>query len=266
MLKLTIQQLVRIGLHIGSSKRNSVPQNYFYGYGYREGVSIIDLEHSVYSLRRAARFVEMLSLRGGRILFIAVTPIRIIQRLCFFLSKRAYQLSYSWPRWEGGFLSNWRELVKKRLSIVKKLTAYSRGSVKRRFQRYAYFKESLCIRSQKLIGRSRRVLKRICRPRAVFLMNDKLQSDVVSEVSKIELPLVGLVNTHMSAASMYSFPIYGNTESMAVQRLVGYCMAYSALRGLVCKRRILYRRRLQFSLINRSTRSEKKIRIGSKAV
>ncbi|KAF7363288.1 40S ribosomal protein [Mycena sanguinolenta] len=80
-----------------------------YAYGVRAGSTIIDLDHTVPLLRRAANLVRAVAFEGGQILFVGTRPdLRtIVKSAAGRIGKQGYYVS---ERWVPGTLTNAPEL------------------------------------------------------------------------------------------------------------------------------------------------------------
>ena len=79
-----------------------------YAYGTRAGITIIDLDHTLPLLRRAANVVRAIARAGGTILFLGTRPdLRpVVQKAAERLGKQGF---YVGDRWLPGTLSNRRQ-------------------------------------------------------------------------------------------------------------------------------------------------------------
>lgn len=71
---LTLGKLLAAGLHLGHSTSLWNPATLPFIFGTREGISIINLEHTLVYLRRACNVAKEIAYRGGSILFIGTRP------------------------------------------------------------------------------------------------------------------------------------------------------------------------------------------------
>ncbi|KAJ2011556.1 hypothetical protein GGI06_004488, partial [Coemansia sp. S85] len=67
---LTLEKMMAAGMHLGHSASLWNPMNLPFIFGERQGIHIINLEHTVAALRRAAHFVEQVAYNGGLVLFV----------------------------------------------------------------------------------------------------------------------------------------------------------------------------------------------------
>lgn len=104
----TVSALLAAGAHFGHAStrmnNNFVP----YAYGTRAGITIIDLDHTLPMLRRAANLVRSVARAGGIILFLGTRPdLRpLVQKSAERLGQRGF---YVGDRWLPGTLSNRRQ-------------------------------------------------------------------------------------------------------------------------------------------------------------
>lgn len=106
-------QLINVGAHIGSSKQcwNTLTSRFISGF--RNGITLININYTSYHLRRALLFVKKVSSKGGVIIINSLyinTHIDIINRF--------YNLGQivAPGDWIGGYLSNYRNLKSKIIS------------------------------------------------------------------------------------------------------------------------------------------------------
>ncbi|TFK42943.1 ribosomal protein S2, flavodoxin-like domain-containing protein [Crucibulum laeve] len=104
----TISSLLAAGAHFGHASTRMNPNFVPYAYGTRAGITIIDLDHTLPLLRRAAQVVRAVARAGGQILFIGTRPdIRpVVQRASERLGSQGYHVG---DRWLPGTLTNQRQ-------------------------------------------------------------------------------------------------------------------------------------------------------------
>ncbi|KAF8968362.1 mitochondrial ribosomal protein subunit S2 [Flammula alnicola] len=104
----TISALLASGAHFGHASTRMNPNFVPYAYGTRAGITIIDLDHTLPMLRRAANLVRSVARAGGIIVFIGTRPdLRpIVQKASERLEKQGFFVG---DRWLPGTLSNRRQ-------------------------------------------------------------------------------------------------------------------------------------------------------------
>ncbi|KAG8871741.1 37S ribosomal protein, mitochondrial [Tulasnella sp. 331] len=106
---LTLSALLASGAHLGHAASRLRPAFLPYAYGTRSGITIIDLDHTLPMLRRAANVVRAVAQNNGSVLFVGThetlrsAVIKAAQRM----GRNGYQLS---TRWKAGTLTNAREI------------------------------------------------------------------------------------------------------------------------------------------------------------
>ncbi|KAJ6547388.1 ribosomal protein S2, flavodoxin-like domain-containing protein [Mycena capillaripes] len=105
----TISSLLAAGAHFGHATSRMNPNFMPYAYGVRANSTIIDLDHTVPLLRRAANLVRGVAFAGGQILFVGTRPDlrQIVKAAAGRVGKQGYYIS---DRWIPGTLTNTPEL------------------------------------------------------------------------------------------------------------------------------------------------------------
>ncbi|KAI8589759.1 ribosomal protein S2, flavodoxin-like domain-containing protein [Geranomyces variabilis] len=108
-MTLTVSTLVAANLHLGHA-RQSWNQNMLpYIYGERQGIHIINLEHTIVMLRRAINVTREVALRGGNILFVGTRP--AIHRVTVEAARHAD--AYFATSWVGGTITNKERVLRR---------------------------------------------------------------------------------------------------------------------------------------------------------
>ncbi len=102
---ITLSALIASGAHFGHSETRMNPNFVPYAYGVRAGITIIDLDHTLPLLRRAAQVVRGVAARGGSIVFVGTRPdLRPAVRLAAErMGRQGYHVG---ERWLPGTLTN----------------------------------------------------------------------------------------------------------------------------------------------------------------
>ncbi|KAH9934940.1 ribosomal protein S2, flavodoxin-like domain-containing protein [Fomitopsis serialis] len=102
---LTVSHLLAAGAQMGHSQSLMNPNFLPYAYGVRAGITVIDLDHTVPLLRRAAQVVRAVALRGGMVVFVGTrADLRpVVRKAAERIGERAYHLS---EKWLAGTLTN----------------------------------------------------------------------------------------------------------------------------------------------------------------
>ncbi|KAJ7219113.1 ribosomal protein S2, flavodoxin-like domain-containing protein [Mycena pura] len=105
----TVSSLLAAGAHFGHATSRMNPNFMPYAYGVRANSTIIDLDHTVPLLRRAANLVRAVAYAGGQILFVGTRPDlrQVVKSAAGRIGKQGYYIS---DRWIPGTLTNTSEL------------------------------------------------------------------------------------------------------------------------------------------------------------
>ncbi|KAI0807207.1 ribosomal protein S2, flavodoxin-like domain-containing protein [Fomes fomentarius] len=102
---ISLSALIASGAHFGHSQTRMNPNFVPYAYGVRAGITIIDLDHTLPLLRRAAQVVRGVAARGGSVVFVGTrSDLRPTVRLAAErMEKQGYHVG---ERWLPGTLTN----------------------------------------------------------------------------------------------------------------------------------------------------------------
>ncbi|KAH9952189.1 ribosomal protein S2, flavodoxin-like domain-containing protein [Amylocystis lapponica] len=102
---VTVSALLAAGAHFGHNQTLMNPNFMPYAYGVRAGVTVIDLDHTLPLLRRAANVVRGVAAKGGTIVFVGTRPdLRpVVRKAAERVGQRAYHVG---EKWLPGTLTN----------------------------------------------------------------------------------------------------------------------------------------------------------------
>ena len=114
---LIIKKLQEANTHLGSCigskaalwSRFKAQRNQSYIHGYRGSQPIIDIEKTIFSLRRAYSVIQYIIESNGHLLLVNTNSRynKIVQKTAAFTKQ-----SYINHKWVGGFLTNWNHMQK----------------------------------------------------------------------------------------------------------------------------------------------------------
>jgi small subunit ribosomal protein S2 len=106
---LTLSALVASGAQLGHARALTRPSFLPYTYGYRSGITIIDLDQTLPLLRRAANVTRAIAASNGSILFVGTheTLRPAVRKAAERMGRNAYHIG---TRWLPGTLTNAPEL------------------------------------------------------------------------------------------------------------------------------------------------------------
>lgn len=117
MEKITVQDMVKAGVHFGHQTKRWNPKMKPYIYGTRHGVTIFDLTVTMRNLAAACAFLRDTVADGGSVLFVGTK--RQSQQVVREAAEET-GMFYMSDRWLGGTLTN-NEVIMRRTRYMKKL-------------------------------------------------------------------------------------------------------------------------------------------------
>ncbi|KAJ1955838.1 hypothetical protein GGI12_005463 [Dipsacomyces acuminosporus] len=115
---ITLETMMAAGMHLGHSASLWNPLNLPHIFGERQGVHIINLEHTMAALRRAAQFVKSVAYHGGIILFVGTRKDQ--QQLAVDAALHSNQYFVT-GKWVPGTLTNPQSLLGKHLLYMQEV-------------------------------------------------------------------------------------------------------------------------------------------------
>ncbi|KAG0228826.1 37S ribosomal protein, mitochondrial [Actinomortierella wolfii] len=192
---LTISQLLAAGLHLGHSTSlwNSASMPFIYGI--REGISIINLEHTLTHLRRACTVTKAVARQGGIILFVGTRDGMEYVTIDAALSCGAYHVS---SKWTPGTITNAQEIVGPHTPRLPEARA---GDLPKPF-----------------------------RPDLMIVLNPLENQIAIKEATKFHIPTIGITDTDIDPR-VVSYPIPANDDSVRGVELIAKVLAEAAKEG-----------------------------------
>ena len=207
MADITLEQMLQAGVHFGHQTKYWNPKMDQYIFGTRDKIHIVNLEHTVEMIKPALNFIEGVSAKNNKILFVGTkrTATDIIKN-----EAERCSMPYVNERWLGGMLTNYKTIR----SSITRLENLLRQKEDGTFSKITK-KEGLKIqrdidRLQKSIGG---VTEMGGLPDALFIIDVKRESIAVSEASKMGIPIVGIVDSNSNPEGI-DYVIPGNDDSI----------------------------------------------------
>jgi small subunit ribosomal protein S2 len=190
MSVISMKQLLEAGVHFGHQTRRWNPKMKKYIFTERNGIYIIDLQKTVKKVEEAYNFVKEIAANGGTVLFVGTK--KQAQESVKEEAIRSGQF-YVNQRWLGGTLTNFEIIQKriKRLKDIEKMEADGVFDVLPKKEVIQLKKE--WDRLEKFLGGIKE-MKSI--PDAIFVIDPRKERIAVAEAHKLNIPLVGIVDTN----------------------------------------------------------------------
>src|SRR3989440_12067540 len=214
----TRRELLEAGVHFGHQTRRWNPKMHRYLYGERSGIYIIDLEQTLSGLKETYGFVRELGRREGIVLFVGTK-----KQAQDVVAEQAHRVRMPFvnTRWLGGMLTNF-QTISRRLERLRELREMERSGA---FE-FLPKKEVLKLRHEKeKLERNLGGIQDLERlPDAVFVIDTKKEHIAVSEVRKLGLPVIAIVDTNCDPDEV-DYIIPGNDDAIRAVSLISRVIA-----------------------------------------
>jgi len=225
MAIVTMRQLLESGIHFGHQTRRWHPKMARYIYGQRNGIYIINLQHTLRQLYKAYGLVRDTVADGGHVLMVgtkrqAQEPVQREAERC--------GMYYVNSRWLGGTLTNFRT-VKQSIARLTKLQEMENDP---ELDKKHTKKELVILRKdrEKLGKNLLGIQKMPGLPRVVFVIDAKREQIAVLEAQRLHIPCIGVVDTNCDP-DVVDLPIPGNDDAIRAVNLYCQVIADAVLEG-----------------------------------
>ena len=222
MSVISMKQLLEAGVHFGHQTRRWNPKMAPYIFTERNGIYIIDLQKTVNKIDEAYEFVKEVAASGRPILFVGTK--KQAQAAIHDEAVRC-DMFYVNQRWLGGMLTNYKTISQR----IKRLSEIEAMEEDGTFEKLSK-KEVLNLRHEhdkleKFLGGIRDMRGM---PGAVFVVDPKKEKIAVNEARKLNIPVVGIVDTNCDPDDV-DFVIPSNDDAIRAVKLIAGCMADAVL-------------------------------------
>ena len=213
MAQITMQQLLKAGVHFGHQKRKWNPKMARYIFAERNGTYIIDLRQTARLLGEACSFLQEIVARGEVVLFVG-TKRQAVETIAEEAERCG--MFYVNERWLGGMLTNFDTIQKS----IKRLNDLERMEQEGVFELLPK-KEVMDLNRQKerlnknLAGI--RKMKKL--PGAVVVIDTIKEKISVAEATKLGIPSIAIVDTRCDPDQI-DYPIPGNDDAIRAIKLI----------------------------------------------
>ncbi|WP_308388604.1 30S ribosomal protein S2 [Acidithiobacillus sp. AMEEHan] len=221
---VSMRALLEAGVHFGHQSRYWHPKMAPYIFGERNRIHIINLEHTLPMLRTALSFLEQLSRKHGRVLFVGTK--RQARDVIAEEAKRCGAF-YVNQRWLGGTLTNFKTIRQSLRRMEELEQMRSDGTIEKLTK-----KEALDLqRELEKLERSLGGIKEMTGvPDAIFVIDVGHENIAVAEAKKLGVPVIGVVDSNCNP-DLIDYPIPGNDDAGRAIRLYASLAADAILAG-----------------------------------
>ncbi len=223
-MSVTMRQMLEAGVHFGHQTRYWNPKMADYIFGQRNKIHIVNLEKTLALYNDAMKYVRQLAANRGTILFVGTK--RQARDIIAEEAQRA-GMPYVDHRWLGGMLSNFKT-VKGSIKRLKDLeTMKTDGTFDRMSKREALSLQRELDKLEKSLGG---IKDMTALPDAMFVVDVGYHKIAVTEAKKLNIPIIGVVDTNHSPDGI-AHVIPGNDDSSRAIRLYARGVADAVLEG-----------------------------------
>ncbi len=207
-VKLSLQEMLKAGVHFGQKKSRWNPKMKKYIFGVRNGVHIIDLEKSLGLFEDALKYIDEISKKNGSILIVGTKnqAKRIVKK-----AAEEMDMPYVNNRWLGGTFTNFN-FIKNRLKfLVNNKEALEQGRLKDTTKLERNKLQKKLARIEERMGG---LVKMTRLPDAVLILDINKDIDAVKEARKSGVKVIGLLDTN-SDPDLVDLPIPANDDAVS---------------------------------------------------
>ncbi len=224
MTAVTMRQMLEAGVHFGHQTRYWNPKMAPYIYGARSSIHIINLEKTLPLFNDGMEFLEQVAANKGKILFVGTKK---SSRKAVEENAKKCDMPYVNHRWLGGMLTNFKT-IKQSINRLKELEVMSDDGSMQRFSK----KEALGMKRElEKLERSLGGIKDMNGlPDVLFVLDVGYERNAVAEARKLNIPVVGIVDTNNSPDRI-DYLIPGNDDAIRAVQLYAQSASIAIVKG-----------------------------------
>ena len=224
MAVVAMKQLLEAGVHFGHQTKRWDPKMAEYIYQARNGIHIIDLQKTSKKIDEAYNFIKEVAEDGKDILFVGTKK---QAQECVKEAAIKSNMFYVDQRWLGGMLTNFKT-IRKRIERLNKLEEMEQDGTFDVLPK----KEVAALKNEmEKLEKNLGGIKDMTRmPGAMFVVDPKNERIAVLEAKKLNIPIVGLVDTNCNPEDV-DYPIPGNDDAIRAVKLITDVMANAIIEG-----------------------------------
>ena len=224
MAVVAMKQLLEAGVHFGHQTRRWDPKMAEYIFQARNGIHIIDLQKTSKKLDEAYNFIREQAEEGKKVLFVGTKK---QAQECVKEAALKCGMFYVDQRWLGGMLTNF-DTIQKRIQRLKDLEKMQEDGT---FEILPKKEVILLKKEMEKLERNLGGIKEMNElPGVIFLVDPKKEKIAILEAKKLDIPVVGLVDTNCNPEEL-DYPIPGNDDAIRAVKLIADVMANAVIEG-----------------------------------
>ena len=224
MAVVAMKQLLEAGVHFGHQTRRWDPRMAEYIFQARNGIHIIDLQKASKKIDEAYEFIKEQVEEGKTVLFVGTKK---QAQECMKDAAIKSGMYYVDQRWLGRMLTNFGT-IQKRIQRLKDLeTMEQDGTFDVLPKKEVIILKKEMEKLEKNLGGIKEMDKL---PGVIFLVDPKKERIAILEARKLNIPVVGIVDTNCNPEDL-DYPIPGNDDAIRAVKLIADVMANAVIEG-----------------------------------
>ncbi len=224
MAVVAMKQLLEAGVHFGHQTRRWDPKMAEYIFQARNGIHIIDLQKTSKKLDEAYEFIRTQAEEGKTVLFVGTKK---QAQECVKEAAEKCGMYYVDQRWLGGMLTNFNT-IQKRIKRLKELEKMEEDGT---FDVLPKKEVTLLKKEMEKLETNLGGIKDMEEiPGVIFLVDPKKEINAIKEAKKLNIPVVGIVDTNCNP-EVLDYPIPGNDDAIRAVKLITDVMANAVIEG-----------------------------------
>ena len=224
MAVVAMKQLLEAGVHFGHQTRRWDPKMAEYIFQARNGIHIIDLQKTSKKIDEAYDFMRSQAEEGKKVLFVGTKK---QAQECMKEAAEKSGMYYVNQRWLGGMLTNFGT-IRKRVERLNELeTMQEDGTFDVLPKKEVILLKKEMDKLQKNLGGIKDMTEI---PGVLFVVDPKKERIAILEARKLNIPVVGLVDTNCNPEDV-DYAIPGNDDAIRAVKLIADVMAKAIIEG-----------------------------------
>ena len=222
MAVVAMKQLLEAGVHFGHQTRRWDPKMAEYIFQARNGIHIIDLQKTSRKIDEAYSFIREQVEEGKTVLFVGTKK---QAQECMKEAAISCGMFYIDQRWLGGMLTNFKT-IRTRVERLKKLETMEQDGTFEVLPK----KEVILLKKEmaKLETNLGGIKDMEELPGVMFIVDSKKEEIAIKEAKKLNIPVVGLVDTNCSPENI-DYVIPGNDDAIRSVKLIAQVIANAVI-------------------------------------
>ena len=211
MAVVAMKQLLEAGVHFGHQTRRWDPKMAEYIFQARNGIHIIDLQKTSKKIDEAYAFLKEQAEEGKTVLFVGTKK---QAQECVKEAAEKSGMYYIDQRWLGGMLTNF-DTIRTRVQRLKDLEKMQEDG-------------TFDVLPKKEVILLKKEMEKL--PGVLFVVDPKKERTAILEAKKLNIPVVGLVDTNCNPEDV-DYAIPGNDDAIRAVKLIADVVANAVIEG-----------------------------------